>query len=626
MIIMNLKFCFTVFFLVFLIGITPLVFAGGSGSEESDILFINDNYYKVILETNPSVLEGNETEIIFDILTMNDDTQEIISDVEYKIEIFDNENNMIVNFNAYSSDDKLYTKIIPRESVHISGEKTENNAWIASNLSPLLIEAPLFLEGGLVNVKITLLSINSIPASGSDTTFQILFTMGEFIPFSLNMDDENVDMTFATYFDKIEKFEYDSRNKKVTAEMPFNWNEDFIESIPFVHAEYYLPKTIDIFNKHEILLTVNDETFFGTIDRSGDEEIVVHFLLSSSKLLKLFDQIPSDQYDKMIFGIESGKQRDDEKKDASLEDGEKVILLSTEEDWKFHLSLDPKGKINPGEPIILNIEFHDPVTNSLIQLITYDLDIFLNGVSVVSEKGLETPSGRDSIRVVFDKLGAVIVRISNVNNFDTSGEFSFKVSEPKTEPHNTDYVVDIAIGSSLPGCETDNSCYVPSTLNVPINEEVFWKNKDNVAHTVTSGGPRIGSLGMFDSEIISGGDYFSYKFENQGIFDYYCTLHPWMLGTISVGKVTPLVPEWIKSNAGWWSEGAIDDEAFVQGIQFLITNKILDIPETTSGESSGNEIPSWIKSNAGWWSEGAIDDEAFVQGIQYLISNGILQI
>ena len=38
------------------------------------------------------------------------------------------------------------------------------------------------------------------------------------------------------------------------------------------------------------------------------------------------------------------------------------------------------------------------------------------------------------------------------------------------------------------------------------------------------------------------------------------------------------------------------------------------------------EIPSWIKNNAGWWYDGQIDDEAFVQGIQYLITNGILQI
>ena len=42
--------------------------------------------------------------------------------------------------------------------------------------------------------------------------------------------------------------------------------------------------------------------------------------------------------------------------------------------------------------------------------------------------------------------------------------------------------------------------------------------------------------------------------------------------------------------------------------------------------ASAEEVPGWVKNNAGWWADGAIDDEAFVQGIQYLISNGILQI
>ena len=35
------------------------------------------------------------------------------------------------------------------------------------------------------------------------------------------------------------------------------------------------------------------------------------------------------------------------------------------------------------------------------------------------------------LKVNFDQTGSVIARISNVNNFDTSGEFSFKVTEPK---------------------------------------------------------------------------------------------------------------------------------------------------------------------------------------------------
>ena len=88
----------------------------------------------------------------------------------------------------------------------------------------------------------------------------------------------------------------------------------------------------------------------------------------------------------------------------------------------------------------------------------------------------------------------------------------------------------------------------------------------------------------------------------------------------------PEIPSWIKNNAGWWADGQIDDTAFIQGIQYLITEEIMDIPQTESGETSGNEIPSWIKNNAGWWADGQIDDTAFIQGIQYLITNGILQV
>ena len=86
------------------------------------------------------------------------------------------------------------------------------------------------------------------------------------------------------------------------------------------------------------------------------------------------------------------------------------------------------------------------------------------------------------------------------------------------------------------------------------------------------------------------------------------------------------IPEWIKNNAGWWAEGIIDDEAFVNGIQYLVKEKIIQISSITQESSSeNNKIPEWIKNNAGWWAEGIIDDEAFVNGIQYLIEHGIIQ-
>ncbi|MEX1150333.1 MAG: hypothetical protein WEB01_10050, partial [Nitrosopumilus sp.] len=68
----------------------------------------------------------------------------------------------------------------------------------------------------------------------------------------------------------------------------------------------------------------------------------------------------------------------------------------------------------------------------------------------------------------------------------------------------------------------------------------------------------------------------------------------------------PEIPSWIKNNAGWWADDQIDDTTFIQGIQYLITEGIMQIPQTESGESSVNEIPSWIKNNAGWWADDQI--------------------
>ncbi len=38
-----------------------------------------------------------------------------------------------------------------------------------------------------------------------------------------------------------------------------------------------------------------------------------------------------------------------------------------------------------------------------------------------------------------------------------------------------------------------------------------------------------------------------------------------------------LVPDWIKTNAGWWAEGTVDDATFLNGIEFLIENKIINV-------------------------------------------------
>jgi len=88
-----------------------------------------------------------------------------------------------------------------------------------------------------------------------------------------------------------------------------------------------------------------------------------------------------------------------------------------------------------------------------------------------------------------------------------------------------------------------------------------------------------------------------------------------------------IIPDWIKNNAKWWVSGLIDDETFVQGIQFLIKEEIIQIPPTVQGTNSGGpEIPDWVKNNANWWAQGLITETDFLKGIEYLVKNNIINV
>ncbi|MFB5634365.1 MAG: peptidase [Candidatus Nitrosomaritimum aestuariumsis] len=86
------------------------------------------------------------------------------------------------------------------------------------------------------------------------------------------------------------------------------------------------------------------------------------------------------------------------------------------------------------------------------------------------------------------------------------------------------------------------------------------------------------------------------------------------------------IPSWVKTNAGWWSDGTISESDFVQGIQFLVKEGIIVVPPTEVSGEKAQSVPEWVKTNAGWWSEGAISDSDFVQGIQFMIKSGLISL
>ena len=89
-------------------------------------------------------------------------------------------------------------------------------------------------------------------------------------------------------------------------------------------------------------------------------------------------------------------------------------------------------------------------------------------------------------------------------------------------------------------------------------------------------------------------------------------------------SLTSKIPSWVKNNAKWWADGKIGDDAFTQGIEFLVKEGIMNVESKSQSSTETKEIPSWVKNNAKWWADDSIDDESFISGIEFLVKEGII--
>jgi len=94
--------------------------------------------------------------------------------------------------------------------------------------------------------------------------------------------------------------------------------------------------------------------------------------------------------------------------------------------------------------------------------------------------------------------------------------------------------VSAPAGSSVPGCEETNECFIPADVTINVGDSLTWYNADTDAHTVTSGSAADGPDGNFDSSLFMAGTTFEVTFDEAGSYPYFCLVHPWMVGTVTV--------------------------------------------------------------------------------------------
>ena len=98
-----------------------------------------------------------------------------------------------------------------------------------------------------------------------------------------------------------------------------------------------------------------------------------------------------------------------------------------------------------------------------------------------------------------------------------------------------DATITIPVKAARPACGPHPECYIPSYYVTKVDEPVIWLNEDSAFHSVTSGSYEE-PTDLFDSGHIDPYGTFSYKFDEPGMYPYFCTLHPWMAGNIKVER------------------------------------------------------------------------------------------
>lgn len=98
------------------------------------------------------------------------------------------------------------------------------------------------------------------------------------------------------------------------------------------------------------------------------------------------------------------------------------------------------------------------------------------------------------------------------------------MSSPSSGP-----IVTTVIQPSGSSVEARELNFIPEDITVTIGVDniVSWVNEDNTFHTVVSD--------LFDSGPVDTGEEFSFTFEQSGKYEYFCSLHPWMSGSVTVG-------------------------------------------------------------------------------------------
>ena len=528
---------FLIFSIAFLVLFAvPTAFAQHHGGEQAPPVSFGDGELTIGTTIFPiDYTVGKDSSLDLNIRLFDTASNMNIESVTYRVQILQG-NQLVANQMFYDQDGELNLKIKPKSgceekelwkctTYYGESDPIVPNALVSSASSVPVITGPIFHESGEYVVKTSIIGAKN---PKTQTSEDIEFETRLFIPsekiFTISINQNEYKIPVKNYQDPISDMIFDSETKKLSFEMPFDWNH--LEQTNHLKNSFEFPKSFLGFEEvYGFTAIVNDEfvipnaLHYDTISKKNSN--VIHFMIDQENLKKV-----KNNSDNLKISILPGSDSTFVKKEVQFDD-------------QFSALIQYDSVFSHEKELTLSLAFLE--NGQYIENVRY-------GYSITHPNGIKELNTGGNQKV----LGITLPQGNEIREFGSSQVGKYEIQL-------------VLIGK--------DSMDLPKYLYSKFHLELLENTE---------------------------------KTQNPG--------------------PSKEIPAWVKNNAGWWADGEIDDGSFVQGIQFLIKEKIMNVNSVVETTSSSKEIPAWVKNNAKWWAEGSIDESSFVLGIEFLIKQGIIQV
>ncbi|MXX20849.1 MAG: peptidase [Cenarchaeum sp. SB0667_bin_13] len=295
---------------------------------------------------------------------------------------------------------------------------------ISADADGVEIRGPFFDVGGLYTIHVRPISINGVDITDDTLHILDLLVLDEDIHTGMGINNQSIQFTTKSYFDRISNLQYDADLGRITFEMPFDWSASRISHIPAIHQEVHFPKDFEEFVTRGYIGKINNVTLFRSSvtvdDFTNIDERTVHFVILQDHINIIksrMDRSSDATPDTMAFTLEK-----------TQDIRSQLSAYSRNGDFQVDMTWEPEVVL-PEQETKFIFTIRDAYTGETIRNSAYDFIILQDNSELYKTSGVAQIGG-DFQEFTFseEQGGTATVRIENIRGTDQSVEFYFAVA------------------------------------------------------------------------------------------------------------------------------------------------------------------------------------------------------